>query len=751
MCEARVKLFKKLLAAQAALFFGVPVLADINLNEINSREISDKSNRNHLIADLSNENFKEEDEDNQKLKITVTGTRSPIPVDSYPGSITVIDREDIENKNINNLRDLMKEVPGVSTQQIFRHQYKGPTDGGNVNIRGLDGNRVLFLIDGIRLPERYEYTSYYNIGRGNYIDFNTLVAAEILKGPASALYGSDALGGLIAYRSLSPDDLLENGQDYSFEVPASYNSANDGFNGSIKIASKLTEKASAVFVYSKEDSEALKVKADDKYIDDEDHTGDNFFTNIVYDLNDYSKANIIYESVNRENKITSKQANLDVMGKYSSLESETDTNRDRISLGYEYDNPNNDGFIKFLKTQIYSQYAKVDDNFDRVYTFFGPQNKDHDYNLINDAYGGEIQLESEIKSNQILHKLTYGLDYSFNSSSRLRKTTNNNTSAVTEEKDTPDTDIKRTGFYIQDEFSSGKFDFIAGLRLDYYDLDAKTDSIYTNSSFAADLDANSLSPKLAATYNINPKLSTYGQYSRGFRAPTYMEINSSFSNPQRGYTTESNPDLKPETSDSFEVGLRGKYDNYDFKIAGFYSKYDDFIEQLKIVGKTNAGLDLYKSTNASEAEIWGTEISTEYFLNPQRYGTSLFGILSYYEGSNTTDNEPLTTIDPLEAKLGFKYKTKDNKFNIAFTSTIVGEPTVDGGTSTFIPDDYMIFDIVSSYSPSDRYSLNIGIYNITDERYYMYQDVQGKATDLDNLTKYSQPERNIQVGFKFRF
>ena len=109
-----------------------------------------------------------------------------------------------------NFINILDDLPGVSFEETYQGKsgYKNAYDGGTINIRGVDGNRVLMMIDGIRLPEVYSYGDYYLLGRSNYINFESLKAVEVFKGPASSLYGSDALGGLIYFRSLEPGDLF---------------------------------------------------------------------------------------------------------------------------------------------------------------------------------------------------------------------------------------------------------------------------------------------------------------------------------------------------------------------------------------------------------------------------------------------------------------------------------------------------------------------------------------------------------------
>ena len=704
-----MKIFQKLLISSVATSFLVPVLAQ------------------------------------DTLKITVTGTRSERPVETFPGSIDVIDQEDIQSKNTADVIDILDDLPGVSFENIFSSKsgFKGGYDGGNVNIRGVDRNRVLMMVDGIRLPEQYFFGDYYVLGRANYVNFDTLKAVEVFKGPASSLYGSDALGGLVYFRSLSPNDILEDGKNTTVIVPASYNSANNGFKESIKLATKFSENSSGLFIFTREDSSEYKVKAANKYLDNESKTGNNIFTNLEFGINDNSKLNIIGEFINRESDIKMASGNLDVLG-YTKKDTNSITIRDRVSLSYNFKSPNSSSFIDEAKASIFNQYARIEDNFDRV---VGSRDLDHDYYLKNDSFGGEVQLESSLNDS---HNLTYGLEYNSFESSRLRKTITNTTGAVENKKDQPDTTTKRFGIYLQDEVSYGKFDFIVGVRYDNYNLDAQSDSIFVNSSdagtpLAADHSSDAFSPSIVASYNWNPNLSTYAKYAKGFRAPSYMEINSS-RNPGY-YTTLSNPDLKAETSNTYEIGLKHNSKKHNFAASAFLSEYEDFIEAYKLVGPGA----IYKSVNASNAEIWGGELSSTYYLNEARYGTSFLTTFAFAQGDNTTDDEPLETVQPFNGKFSIRYNTEDDKWLHALTINYVGEPRVKSGTTTFVPDSYVTLDLTTKYRYSENFDLSAGLYNLTDERYYNYQNVKGLATDLENLTRYSQPGTSVRIGFNWKF
>ena len=744
-----MRFFKKLLCAQVAISITAPVsvYGFSNQLEKESRLSPQIEHTNFLIAQSD-----DEPESAGTLKITVTGTKTPRPVKDYPGTVTVITQEELNSNDSQSLRQLFQNIPGINVKNTFRNSLKGPAGQEDVNIRGMNGDRVLMLVDGIRLPT-YRYSSYYDFGRGDYIDFNTLNSVEILSGPASSLYGSDALGGVVSFRSLEPDDLLDEDQDFAFEIPASYNGANNGFNEAIKIAGNFSDKMSGVLVFSREDSEEFKVKADDKYINDVIKKGNSIFSNLIYEPNEFSKINLILENVKRSVDETVKDANLAT--NYTFLDSDTNTDRARYSIGYEYENPNAISFINYYKAKLFAQNIEVEDNFDNQRTSYGrPVNERRDQSLKHDSYGFDMQLRSDFDISGNNHKLTYGIEYSESDAVRLREVTNNVTGSISQLKETPDTTVERLGAYLQDEIDLGRLNLIAGLRFDNYDLDPTSDDAYINNGVGVldpvGLEESALSPKLAAIYELNPSLSIYGQYSKGFKAPAYSDLNSSFTNTVRRYKTLANPDLKPETSNNYEIGFKGSYSKFDFTISGFYSKYDDFIEQFTNLGVIN-GYTNYKSTNASQAEVYGTELTTEYRFNPDSSGFSLLASLAYSEGNNETDDKPLETIEPLKAIFTLRYKTIDDKWKFDLRNTHVGGPRVADSTSTFIPSSYNKIDLIADYQATNSLDLNLGIYNLMDERYYVYSDVRGKSSSDSTLTGFSQPERHLKAGFKFRF
>ena len=140
-------------------------------------------------------------------RVQVTATRTERAASDVAATVDVIDREQLDRQLVQDIRDLVRYEPGVSvTRSAARFGL------GGFRIRGLDGNRVLIQTDGIALPKSFDIGSFANANR-NFTDLETLKRVEIVRGPASSLYGSDALGGVVAFVTKDPADYLKDGKD----------------------------------------------------------------------------------------------------------------------------------------------------------------------------------------------------------------------------------------------------------------------------------------------------------------------------------------------------------------------------------------------------------------------------------------------------------------------------------------------------------------------------------------------------------
>ena len=770
-----MKFFSKLLVAPAtAVLLASPALngfAKVVTKSTVSQ--SPKGKNNNLIAQVDQKEKKD-----SNLKITVTGTRTERELKNYPGSVSIFDYDYNGSNSFTSWRDYFQYEPGINSQDFLRSDggrsyAKG--DKGNINIRGLEGNRILTQIDGVTIP-RFNYgSSTFSVSRLNFIDFNTVGKLEVLKGSGSSLYGSDAIGGVVSLKSIRPDDLLKPGEKYSFEIPANYSSENDSTNGAIKFAFREND-FEGIVVTSKGTSNELNRKADKKYIDDYESDSKGLYTKLIKKIDETIEIGLTYENYQKDSETITTPENL--TGNYQSAIHEGDSERKRISLDFDFASPEDTNF-DLVKGSIYFNEMAYEDSY-KERTLTGGTDNDHE--LDQDTIGANLQVSNELKVGDARHLITYGFEASSFNGVRVAKDYVPNSQGIYEldpkfpQKVVPETDVNKYGIYFQNEVSYGDLEIIGGLRYDYYDLDSKKDDDwlregttrrFVNAQTAVpdpvDISVSSINPHLAAILKIDGDTSLYGKYSRGFRAPTWEELNSSHFNifgpaDGAGYATFGDPDLKPETSNSFEVGLRQSKPKYDIELATFYNTYDDFIEksvndgnvQIMTSFRYPISIPVIRSKNVSEASIYGVEAKSTFYFDEKDKGLSLSNALSLTVGNDESKDEPLHSINPFKLVSSFKYKFPGEKVVAKFTNTFTGEPTVKDSYSDFKPDSWIKTDLEVGFNVSKNLNTSLGAFNIFDNKYYHWSDIR-QSSDDSNHERYAQAGRHLKAGFNYKF
>ena len=712
--------------------------------------------------------------DEVDLEITITATKTPRFVLDSTASIVIVESEAIEQQVMRSIRDLVRYEPGVSVG-------RNPNRFGNqgFNIRGIDGNRVLIQIDGIRTSDNY-------VGRGrDFFNLETIERVEIVKGPASALYGSDAIGGVVSFITKDPEDYLNVfGDSIYTSLTTNYGSAQEGntTTGIIAVEDETgtIEASSAVTISNNSEFKNFGEIASNP----QDGNELNILTKLVYNLNENNSFKLtgeILDSTTDTTLITEVgRTSLDVSGgppvffQREEVEAEDKRKRDRISLNYDYENSDS-SWLQKANFSLYYQNSQIEE--DKVSTgirqpTFPPVNTPIERVDINefkqDVFGGDVQLESNFAIGKSDHRLVYGVEIYNTETSRPRDSSiiNLNDGSITKfvageefpNKTFPDTDTFRLAAYVQDEIEIGQFSIIPGIRWDYYSLTANEDAdfarINVNNFEVEDVNESAFSPKLGIVYKATPELAFYGQYARGFRSPPYDDANIGFTNFAFGYTVLPNGDLEPETSDSFELGIRGAYPSLNFTLAGFYNDYDNFIDTVGLGPRPSDGFLQFQSQNIDQAEIYGLEAELEYFLTGNKSnGFSLIGSIAWAKGDNTSQDEsvPLNSVNPIEAIVGLRYRASENRWGTELIATIVGEKTRIDGDDLFAPDGYTTVDLIGYYNLSDRTSINLGLFNLLNEKYFIWSDVEGRTNSDPDLERFAQPGFNAAASVRFRF
>ena len=173
-------------------------------------------------------------------EVTVSATRTERATDAVPNTVTVIGADALKRRPPKDLKALLDdEVDLAVRSQAVRFTTAGSSAGraGNegLNVRGLEGNQVAMMVDGIRLPLSWSFGPFAS-SRGDYFEIDSLGSAEVLRGPASAQYGSDGLAGALSLNTLSPSDLLKNGKTVAGLVSTGYESVDRSWKATAGVA-----------------------------------------------------------------------------------------------------------------------------------------------------------------------------------------------------------------------------------------------------------------------------------------------------------------------------------------------------------------------------------------------------------------------------------------------------------------------------------------------------------------------------------
>ena len=791
----KLKIFKRILLTSSLFVFSSASFAGNGESSIpKETELDSKSIFEKPL--LISENIEDESESYvgfDTLKITVTGTRTERAIKDVPSAITSYDYDEVNSLSPLSWRDLFRYDASISSQDFSRSDGSrtyATGDKGNINIRGVEGNRILTVIDGIPIP-RFSYgrNGTFAASRLNYIDFNNLGNVEVLKGPGSSLYGSDAMGGVVSLRSLIPDDILEEGQTSTFEISSSSNSQNSSYQPSLKYAFRDDDLA-GIFSISYGNYGELQRNTDSKYINDLDGDLNSYYLKLIK-----SSGNTDYDlTVENINKDTTSIGS-DYYNTENSLLSQKDirdSERTRISLGINYES-DRDKFIDNLSGKIYSNYMENKSDYETVNNSGSANTK---INLSQEMLGGNLQITNNFKTSGTKQKLTYGFEINHNDASRSRDSYADGLLDGSY-KSNPDSDILKMGLYIQDEIKIKNWDLIAGLRYDANNIDAYADDKWyaSGSSFLTDRetsvgkpiskDYSNWSPSFAAIYNVNNNLNFYGKYSRGFRAPSWEDLNSSYISlsPFFSYTTVGNPDLKEETSNNYELGMKGRAGNSDFGVATFLNDYKNFLDKSNSTGNTvryqvtdpfNAlnsanpfnvvggfiNANEYQTRNIFDVKIYGIEADYKFHFSERNKGLSFTTSASLVKGENETDDENLDSVNPFTAITTFDYLFPNNKLSASLINTYVGTPNPSKSyeaaseTNNYIPDSFFTTDLILKYKASERLIADLGVYNIFDTTYYLWSDIRSNGllgNDDKAYQRYAQPGTSLKLGFRWRF
>ena len=722
-----------------------------------------------LIAPLANSGEIEE-------IITVVGSRTERSLDQVAATVSVIDAAQIEEEMARDIADLIRFEPGVAVSGT------GSRFGlGGFNIRGIEGNRVLTIVDGIRVADEFSFGPFLS-ARRDYVDVDSLARAEIARGPISSLYGSDALGGVVAFTTKSPRDYLKDNNTH-IGVKAGYSSVDSSTVGTFTAAAG-NNRTSLLLLYTARRGDETETaggisgfgpsreEADPQSVD-----VNNIVAKLSWNIADSHNLTFSIDSYENttETKVFSDYGTISRGTLVNTRDADDEKQRDRYSINYSYDGD----FTLFDRASItvYSQESETTQVTTELRT---PPSRINQIRTRESIFDQEIngaiaQADKLFSVGKTSHLLIYGVDYYETDNESLRDGGTVDAAAgnpVFEffplpTRDFPPTEVTQLAFFIQDEIEllNGRLLISPGIRYDDFDADATADAIYLSgnpgSPAPVDFDDDEVTAKIGAVYRFNEKYSIYARYSEGFRAPPYDDVNVGFTNFIGGYKTISNPNLVSETSEGWELGLRIQGDLGFVAINAYSNDYDDFIESLAISPQfaptfgidPSDGLLTFQSINVDEVEIEGIELSALIDLgaaNPSLEGFSLKAAIAYADGENKTNDEPLNSVEPLTAVFGLGYDSPDDRWGANLIWTLVegkDDSDIDANNPRIATSGYGLLDLFGYYRFNDKTSINIGVFNLSDKDYLRWADTISIGADASR--RFTQSGVNASVTLRF--
>jgi hemoglobin/transferrin/lactoferrin receptor protein len=548
-----------------------------------------------------------------------------------PRSVSVITAEEIRRRNFRNIPEAVAGLTGVFLQQT---NY----GGGSPIIRGMVGNRILIMLNGIRLNN-----GTYRLGPNQYlnsIDINLVDRIEIVRGAGSVLYGSDAFGGVVNVITKSaPDPLM--GAEFSGKVHARFGSADASGAGRVDFSGAF-KRLGVAGGYTQESFGDLRSSLGTQpYTGYRQWAGD-LQLRFALDQNRSIVAGI------------TRLRQLDVP-RTDTLRSGTDreylwTSQGRDFIYVQYSDTNLSRYISSM--QITGAYQRPLESLNRI-SSTDLQTERHHLDVVNTA-NLTVQFTSVPRP---AHVLTYGFEGNSDRITSRRTDVNLRTGLGTVAKGNyPDGGtFSGMSLFLQDEISlNRRLHAVLGTRQDWFHIraavqDAPTGPLDIRSAPSAITNSGFL------LYDLTRAISFVGGVSQGFRAPNLDD--SSVLGGGSGRYELPNANLDPERSVNVEAGIRGKATRFSGSAVYFQDRYQNTIDRAPALfnGKTfvdtnNNGikdskeLDVYQRRNIGRALVRGVEV--EGIVNLTEAWTWTYNTTWTY-GIDRSAEAPLSRIPPL--------------------------------------------------------------------------------------------------------
>lgn len=645
--------------------------------------------------------------------IVVTATRTEREVSDVPASVTVITKEEIENSPAHSADELIQGLAGIDSLHTIG--ILSTSTSNKISMRGLGGGseaRVLLLIDGVPAND-------LSVGavEWNQIPKDDIERIEIVRGPASAIYGSNAMGGVIniitksASKETKGKATIGYGTFNTREGNASF-SGSSGKAGYRFSAGALRSDGYMSLPKSKQNATSL-----DQGVERENISG-----NLSYELNERASFDVKASHFHEQ-----KTGTQDYAG-FNPYEQSADDITGKYVLNLDNDSQ--------FSAQLYGKHDKS--SYDSANYATGYTSTSYTSEATQDRIGGNLQYTTLYSTEGGTdHIFTGGLEYG-----------DGNIDRHNDYLDGSGRVIKIRGsqrynaLYLQDEIFMLDDALIVGIgaRKDHwynydgygYDDNATpVETHYDNSSSSA------VNPKLSARYTVSPATSIRGSVGKAFRAPTLNDLYSTFVWGTSVWA--GNPNLDPETVVSYELGIDQKISAAaDLSLTAYHNDAKDFIG---FITPDPVGNPSYREKqNIGEVSTQGLELELHYRMNEQwslaLNGTYNRSVVEKYTADPSIEGNLLPESPKYKGSLSIDY-TNPSMFTAKTTLRYVGDRySDDANTESKVYNSYTIVDLHLAKEFSKTYSASLDVSDLFDKGYTEYYVSPGRTVMLNLSARF---------------
>ena len=675
-----------------------------------------------------------------------------------PASVTVITAEDFKSKRINSIADALIDVEGVDISPTA-----GKTGGLNIRIRGMDSEYSLVLVDGRRQNSTGDITpNGFGESNNSFMPpISAIERIEIIRGPASTLYGSDAMGGVVNIITKKVTDnwtgsvtlegtLLPNSSDFGNQHAA------DAFISGplikdllgLQLRARKTERSQSDIGYLNEDDQDVELNMGNNPTKSDLETIGARLT-----LTPTKDHDLSAEYENTQQWYDNNKGQLGTLGANGGYGPSQEYNRDKMVLAHTWRTAYGTLDSSISNTQTETIGRLIPSRAQAGSTAVSPRLLESEDTIFDTKFTTQHLAG---------HSITVGgqwWDASISDSLRVNK----------------EVAFQQYGIFAEDTWAmTDNLALTLGLRFDDHD---------TFGDF--------WTPRAYLVWNANDSWTFKGGYSEGYKAPRLERLTNGIYNVggQGRSPIFGNPNLRPETSNNFELGSYfSNGSNFDVNLTAFYSQVEDKIISGPIEMTCDANINkaecetfmasigtpwvmqsgdtgsrawsVSRSVNAEEAEIYGIETGLNWeFMPSWKLGLNYTWTETEVK-DKTIGNPPLNDTPEHIVNASLKWQADDNiqlwargeyrSERARFTSTYENLSATNKAVYDALGDfkEYALLHVGSNFTVNDNWDIGVALYNVFDKDFIDYEKV---GTSYYNNFSNTQEGRRVQLSTTFKF